>query len=63
MRIRVDREMCQGHASCWATSPAIYLLDDLGYSALDVVEVAPGAEAAARAGASACPERAITIEP
>jgi ferredoxin len=58
----VDHEVCQGHASCWATSPEIYELDGMGYSSIYVVEVAQGFEAAAVAGAAACPERAISIE-
>ncbi|MGD9793304.1 MAG: ferredoxin [Acidimicrobiia bacterium] len=62
MKIRVDKSACQGHTACWMAAPEIYVLDEFGYSGIDVVAVTPGNEARARAGASACPEHAITIE-
>ena len=62
MRIRVDKQACQGHIACWTVAPDLYILDEFGYSGIDVVEVTPGSESLARAGALACPERAITIE-
>lgn len=62
MKIRVDNEACQGHARCFAVAEDLFPLDDIGYSAIrDEVEVPDGREADARAGALACPERAITI--
>ena len=61
MRVRVDRARCQGHARCWAEAGTVYLLDPDGYSAVDEVTVPPALEEAARRGAGACPERAITI--
>ena len=61
MRVQVDRSRCQGHARCWAEASDLYLLDDDGYSTVDDVEVLPGLEDAARRGAAACPERAISI--
>jgi ferredoxin len=33
----------------------------MGFCAIDEVEVAPADQAAARAGADSCPERAITV--
>lgn len=61
MKIVVDNSKCTGHARCAATSPEVYELDDLGYVAFSEQEVPVGAEDAARAGAAACPERAITL--
>jgi ferredoxin len=61
VRVHVDRSRCQGHARCWAETPELYLLDDDGYSAIGDVEVPPELEDAARRGADACPERAISI--
>jgi ferredoxin len=61
MKLEVNKALCTGHARCAATAPEIYELDDEGFSALTVLEVAPELEAAAVRGADACPERAITI--
>lgn len=62
MRIRVIREKCQGHARCWAQTPALFGLDDEGYILPDDIEVPEGQERAARMGAKSCPERALVIE-
>jgi ferredoxin len=62
MKIRVDRELCQGHALCFGTAPELFTLDDDGYSNVDVREVPPGMEELARRGVLSCPELAITIE-
>jgi ferredoxin len=61
MKLEVNKALCSGHARCAATAPEVYELDDEGYCALTVLEVAPELEAAAVLGADACPERAITI--
>jgi len=61
VKIRVDREMCEGHALCNGAAPELFTLDDDGYSNVDVREVPPGMEDVARRGALACPELAITI--
>jgi ferredoxin len=61
VRILVEKGRCQGHAQCAALAPDLFVLDDLGYLALADVEVAEEKDAAARRGARACPERAITI--
>jgi ferredoxin len=61
MRIRVDREKCQGHAQCHAISPDIYPLDDMGYVTISDLVVKPDDERSARQGALVCPERAIEI--
>jgi len=63
VRILVDREVCTGHARCAAAAPDLFLLDDVGYSAIVDLEVPFGSEEAARLGADACPERAITLVP
>lgn len=62
MRVHVDVEKCTGHARCWSLAPEVYELDDLGYNVTPVKDVPPELEAAARKGALACPELAITIE-
>jgi ferredoxin len=62
MKIRVDPELCSGHAVCNAQAPELFSLDDDGYSNIGSLEVPPGMEELARRGMLACPERAITIE-
>jgi ferredoxin len=61
MKIEVNSALCSGHARCNAAAPDIYELDENGFCAVTVLEVRPDQEAAARDGAGACPERAITI--
>ena len=62
MKIRADRQVCQGHALCNAEALELFTLDDDGYSDVDVREVPPGMEELAHRGMLACPERAISIE-
>ena len=62
MKIFVNQSKCQGHAMCFAQAPAVYPLDDLGYTALNgEIDVPADLEQAARRGARACPEQAIMI--
>ncbi|WP_375482649.1 ferredoxin [uncultured Jatrophihabitans sp.] len=62
LRISVDQAKCTGHARCNATAPDVYPIDDDGYTALNgVVDVPDDRADAARHGAAACPERAITV--
>lgn len=61
MRVVADAALCSGHARCHATAPEVYDLDELGYVDLQTAEVAAADEAAARRGAQACPERALSI--
>jgi ferredoxin len=63
MKVTVDKDKCTGHARCNATAPDVYQLDDLGYCAVTELTVPAGLEQQATAGAGACPERAITVEP
>lgn len=62
MRIHVDTERCSGHARCRALAPEVYELDDLGYNVTPAKVVPPELENAARRGALACPEQAISVE-
>jgi ferredoxin len=62
MKVTVDKSLCSGHARCYATSPKVFDIDDLGYVVVDETKTVPAdLEDAARDGADACPERAITI--
>lgn len=62
MKVSLDTEKCTGHARCNATAPQVYDLDDDGYCAIKELVVPAGLEEAARVGAAACPERALSIQ-
>lgn len=62
MRISVDEAACTGHGRCYALSPDAYFPDDHGHCVPLAGEVPAPLEAQARAGADACPERAITLD-
>jgi ferredoxin len=62
VKVRVDPDVCQGHALCNAEALELFTLDQDGYSDVGVREVPPGMEELARRGMLACPEGAITIE-
>lgn len=60
MKVRVDEELCRGHAVCCTLCPEVFALTDDGYAAVRVPDV-PGEHAdAVRAAVNRCPERAIT---
>lgn len=63
VRLIFDRELCVGHAQCFATSPEIFPIDDDGYCIVADHDVAEEDLEATRAGAAACPERALSVEP
>lgn len=58
----MDGDACTGHGRCYSLAPDVFEPDDDGHSVVKVVDVPPELEAQARAGASNCPESAITIE-
>ncbi len=62
MRLVVDRSLCQGHARCAAVDPELFVLDEDGYIAIDEAIVPPEKAEAARDGAAACPEQALSID-
>jgi ferredoxin len=63
LRVKVDRERCQGHARCAVLAPTLFVLDELGHAR----ETGDGSvpetlvEAAHLAKAN-CPELAIEVE-
>jgi ferredoxin len=62
MRIRVDTELCTGHALCHLQGPDVYVLNDLGFNETEHIDVPPDLWDQARRGALACPEGAIVVE-
>ena len=62
MKIQIDKARCEGHAQCNLWAPEVYPIDAEGYVDVDGdLDIPPGQERAARDGAGACPERAITL--
>ncbi len=63
MKVKIDAGLCTGHGRCWVYAKEVYDLDDNGYAAQrgNTLDVPVEHEAAARLGASNCPERAIQI--
>lgn len=66
LRIRLDRDLCQGHAVCIAEAPEVFDLDRTGEGKDKVVlrMQQPGPEHRARVEAAVrhCPTRALSIE-
>ncbi len=61
MKVRVDPEVCQGHARCWDICPEVFTLDDDGFASVADPDVPPELEAKVREAANCCPERAIIL--
>ena len=64
-RIKVDRELCQGHSVCEAEAPALFRVveTDSPYPQAQVLVVAPAEDqrALAERAARYCPNGAISI--
>lgn len=62
MKVRIDRDKCQGHNRCVDLCPGVFDTDELGY-AVALAEVVPAElEGDARDAADSCPERAIALD-
>lgn len=61
VRVKVHPGLCNGCGQCWRWAPEVYTADDEGYVDLVIAEVPGELAGAARWGAAACPEQAITI--
>ena len=61
MRVRVDRERCQGHNRCAMVCPEVYKIDDESYAYVEQEEVPAALEEQVRRGAEVCPEQAIVV--
>ncbi len=62
MKVRIDRERCQGHNRCVDMCPGVFDTDELGYAVALAGVVPPEHESDARDAADSCPERAITLD-
>jgi ferredoxin len=63
MKIRIDPDLCAGHARCWETAPALLVDDEDGRGAVrhPDLPVPPELQDQARKAASVCPERAVIL--
>lgn len=61
MRIKVHPGLCNGWGECHRWGREVYPLDADGMCEMRLLEVPPEYESAARVGAMACPEQAITV--
>jgi ferredoxin len=62
VKVRIDRERCQGHGRCYDLAPECFTEDDEGYGlVLDEGNVPPGYGPQARLAAVNCPEGAIDV--
>jgi ferredoxin len=63
LKIRVDRDKCQGHARCKSLAPELFDLDEFGNAhERGDGSVPAGLEDKAALARSNCPEIAIVIE-
>lgn len=62
MKIRVDRELCEGNSVCVALAPALFDLDDDNMAVLLVENPAAEAMAEAERAANGCPREAIALD-
>lgn len=62
MKIKVDRDKCEGHSRCYSLAPDLVDVDDLGNAfELNDGEVPAGLEDRAQLIVDNCPEFAIEI--
>ena len=62
MKVKVDRERCQGHARCAALAPELFELDELGNAREKGDGTVPaGLEEKAYLAKSNCPEFAVEV--
>jgi sterol 14alpha-demethylase len=63
LRVRLDRDLCQGHAVCASEAPDVFAVSPRdGKVMLKVARPAPELHASVRAAASHCPTGAIRLE-
>jgi ferredoxin len=63
LKVRVNRQRCQGHARCAALAPELFELDEFGEGrAIGDGVVRPDLHDRAHAAEANCPESAIGIE-
>ena len=63
MRIRVDRDLCQGHATCASEAPAVFAVGKRDDQVTVLDEAPPESERdAVRRAVTYCPTGALSVE-
>ncbi len=62
MRIKVDFDLCKGHANCMGEAPEVFKVDDQGYLAVLQEEPPEGLRAQVELAVKYCPTGAISLE-
>ncbi len=62
LHIKIDRELCQGHATCMAEAPELFQVDDAGNVTVLQENAPQELLTKARQAEKYCPTKAITIE-
>lgn len=63
MKAFIDSTKCSGYGACAEICPTVFEIDEFGFGALvDGGAVPAGDEAKAQEAATACPERAVTVQ-
>jgi sterol 14-demethylase len=61
LRVRVDRDLCQGHAVCMTEAPELFRVEKDGTLVVLSETVPPGLRAKAEAAVRHCPTRALAL--
>jgi ferredoxin len=62
VKVRLEQSKCVGHAQCYAVDPALFPIDESGYSILEEHQVRPEDSLTTRDGVASCPEMALVLE-
>jgi ferredoxin len=62
VRIKIDRELCAGHAQCYLIAPELFTVDEQGYGVVLAEEFDDSLRELAVRAAANCPERVIQVE-
>jgi ferredoxin len=62
VKVRLEQSKCVGHAQCFAVDPALFPIDESGYSILEEHRVTAEDEQLTRDGVASCPEMALVFD-
>ena len=62
MRIKVDFDLCKGHANCMGEAPEVFQVDEQGYLTVLQEEPPEALRARVELAVEYCPTNAISLE-